>query len=144
MKAFQLSAGRGLSSVIVDDRSSKPLAPHETGSRPRLLTAAKLDERPTSQRMTSFDEQLAIGAGSDPKTLLERRDEVCRADSERAVSLIARELKRRVDKVDVSRCGGWWLTSYAVKTGYLGDVSEDRSGHDREAPHAALTYTRWV
>ncbi|MFL9945811.1 NAD(P)-dependent alcohol dehydrogenase [Paraburkholderia agricolaris] len=29
MKAFQLKAGRGLSSLIVDDRSSEPLAPHE-------------------------------------------------------------------------------------------------------------------
>jgi hypothetical protein len=29
MKAFQLKAGRGLSGLILDDRSSNPLASHE-------------------------------------------------------------------------------------------------------------------
>ena len=44
MKAFQLSAGRGLSSLIVDDRSSKPLAPHEI--RVRMEAAALNDREP--------------------------------------------------------------------------------------------------
>lgn len=42
MKAFQLTAGRGLSSLIVDDRSSKPLAPHEIRVR---MEAAALNYR---------------------------------------------------------------------------------------------------
>jgi NADPH:quinone reductase-like Zn-dependent oxidoreductase len=42
MKAFQLSAGRGLCCLIVDDRSSKTLAPHEIRVR---MEAAALNYR---------------------------------------------------------------------------------------------------